>query len=344
MRIMASKKLVEFLLTSGADPDHQTQISILPDASAPQQCDKSALHFACEDGNVDLVRVLLEHKADLNILDRSHETPLHKVVRCSSCASQTEIASLLCNNGADVNVVNKMDCTPMYLSVFYGCEIKTKLLINNGADINHMSYRENSYGSPLHIASAKELLSMANLLISQGAILDSENNLQLTALQLNIMTYSKSSLAQILIYHGAEVNGFDRFSYSLVAIAIRDLRLDCESLARVMVYAGYNLQHDTWLYPDQSQQPSLITVPIPYGRVRTLCDWLRTVQTNPLPLYDLCRISTRAHIKFMTSGCSIVESISHLPLPNTVKDFLLLNDLCTDGIDTGSGAKSCIKI
>jgi len=56
-----------------------------------------------------MVRLLLDHGSLVNAADHKLERPLHLVVRCrtSLCAAQRQIVELLCENGADVNVVNK---------------------------------------------------------------------------------------------------------------------------------------------------------------------------------------------------------------------------------------------
>ena len=344
VRTKASVDMVELLLKSGADPNHRTLMNILPNVSTKPKSDKAALHFACEDGNEVLTDVLLRYKADPDVIDRDGETPLHKVARCNNmCRSQKHIVQLLCKHGCDLNIVNKMDRTALYIAIFYGCEQKANLLIYNNADINQLALSDTRYGGPLHIAASKELISIAKLLIARGAILDSKNSQQLTALHLNIMSFSKSTLAQVLIYHGADVNGFDEYNYSLIATAIRDLRFDCESLARLFVYAGYDLHQDTWLDPE-SNDSSSISVPIPHGRVRTLCDWLRSVQVNPLSLYAICRIKIRNHVKTVVKGRSIVKHVTLLPLPQPIREFLLLKGLLTDCINIQDGFKSYVKI
>ena len=69
----------------------------------------SALHFACEVGNLDMVRLLLGHGADVNAVDHKLERPLHLAVRCKVplCVNQRMIVQLLCEQGAEVDVTNK---------------------------------------------------------------------------------------------------------------------------------------------------------------------------------------------------------------------------------------------
>jgi len=56
-----------------------------------------------------MVRLLLDHGALVDAADHKLERPLHLAVRCrtSLCAAQRRIVELLCENGADVNALNK---------------------------------------------------------------------------------------------------------------------------------------------------------------------------------------------------------------------------------------------
>ncbi|ELT92923.1 hypothetical protein CAPTEDRAFT_66252, partial [Capitella teleta] len=149
---------------------------------------RSALHFACEDGSLELVELLIKHQADVNQLDKRKEQPLHLAARCRSvaaaCNNQVAIVRLLCEQGADVNFPTSIDCTALYLAAFYTCENKARVLLSHGANPNMRCDRDNSFGSPLHIASMKDRSSFAELLIQHDADLNLVNATGYTALQL----------------------------------------------------------------------------------------------------------------------------------------------------------------
>jgi len=42
--------------------------------------DWTALHFACDEGNLNIVSILLIHKANVNLKTTFHRTPLHMAV------------------------------------------------------------------------------------------------------------------------------------------------------------------------------------------------------------------------------------------------------------------------
>ena len=327
---VGSVEIMQLLLEHDVNPDAQSDCH--SHISGVKAKDKTALHFACEHQNVQMVSLLLENGADVNIEDRQNELPIHIAVRCKVCPEQNEIVKMLCERGSDVNLPNKIACPPLYLAAFYGCLTKVQMLILYGADPNNLCERESSYGSALHIASLKDRLPLAELLIENNVQLNRVNGSSYTPLQLNMTAHNRSAIASLLIYHGADMSGRDKYEYTLMASCIRTIRLDCESLARLMVYAGYDLNPDHWLRPIDVQSQLLEegedipNISIPSGRVQQLCDWLHQQQTNTLSLLDLCRISIRKELCDANGGRSIVPAIGKLPLPTAIKDFLLLSE------------------
>ena len=143
-------------------------------------------------------------------------------------------------------------------------------------------------------------------------------------------SHDQSSVAKLLIQHGASLDSIDQRGLTLMATIIRNMRLDCEHLAKLLVYAGYDLSKDDWLKPPElrncNSEISGLKIPIPHGRVEKLCNWLRNKQQDAERLANLCRISIRTSLKIKQNGRSIVESTSVLPIPNSLKLFILLNE------------------
>ena len=263
----------------------------------------------------------------------------------------------------------------MYLSALYGCTATVDVLLRYGSSVNSGCSTAGGHGSALHVAAYKDRLELASLLVAHGACINHVNALGITALQLNVAEHSRSEIAPLLVYHGARMDGRDRHGRTLLAICIHNLRLDCESLAVLMVQAGYDLRHDLWLDPHHADHdafdsrptasdPTPTTRPssrsglrirsdpncgtraagtcvvppvtIPDGRVRRLCDWLRARQETPRSLSETCRMVLRRHLSDCSGGRTIVPSIYRLPLPTAIKNFVLLKD------PTGSNIESPI--
>ena len=337
-RTNASIEIIHLLLKNKANPDSQ---SIKSDRSNDISIlDKTAMHWACEEANEELVSLLLEYFAAVDLPDRGGELPIHKAARCRECEKQTKIMNMICHKGACVNSLTKCDCSPSYIATFYGCTTKLEILLQNGADINQICARENSYGTPLHLAAAKDQMVMTNLLLKYGAKLDVINAQECTPLHLNINSQLKSGVAFRLLQHGSPTAGRDRYNYTLMAACINNMRLDCESLACVLVAAGYNLQQDVWLDPTFNRHSDSIIdieipeVNIPEGRVRRLCDWLYEQQCEIPKLSQLCRNTIRACLSKVKENRSIFEDVAILPLPETLKDYLLLKDVMPSDMAT----------
>ncbi|XP_028400030.1 ankyrin repeat domain-containing protein 49-like isoform X2 [Dendronephthya gigantea] len=75
----------------------------------------SALHRASYNGHVDMVKVLLNHGADICSLTENMWQPLH----CACRWDQTEVASVLLQNHADINAQTSGGQTPLHLAATY---------------------------------------------------------------------------------------------------------------------------------------------------------------------------------------------------------------------------------
>src|SRR5690242_19219199 len=97
------------------------------------------LHIAVENGNVKMVRVLLEYYADVECGETKFgRTPLHTAV----CGGKVEILEVLCeyddSNGASINVLDSIGNAPLHYAVSnptgaYSREL-TKTLLKHGAN------------------------------------------------------------------------------------------------------------------------------------------------------------------------------------------------------------------
>ena len=89
--------------------------------------------------NIELVKLLLEHGADVNIKDDvDRKTPLY-----NACyKNKLNIAKLLLKHGADVNIKDGYGLTPLYNACYYNNIELIKLLLEHGAgkdlDVNNL--------------------------------------------------------------------------------------------------------------------------------------------------------------------------------------------------------------
>jgi len=112
---------------------------------------RTALHYAAEVGNKEIVKMLLDKGIDPNITDNDGITPLYVAIRTGN----VEIVKVLIDNGANINSKNTSKQTPLYLAIKSKNKDMINLLISEGA-IDNMTDKQ------LYIA-LEELINKDNI-------------------------------------------------------------------------------------------------------------------------------------------------------------------------------------
>ena len=164
--------------------------------------DITALVFAVILGQAEICRVLIDAGADVNIISSGGMTLLHQVALSSGDYKET--AELLIAKGLDVNAKHTSfgetkDATPLHVAAGKGNVSIAELLIQNGAEVN-ARLPFNGYTS-LHLASRDGNIKMAELLIAQGAEIDAKSKYGETPLDL-AMSKEHKELVDLLRKHG----------------------------------------------------------------------------------------------------------------------------------------------
>ena len=96
------------------------------------------LHQAVFNGNIESVKSLLDYDANINQLGRKfgYGSPLHLAVR----GGYLNIVQLLIERGAVVDVRDQNDYTPLHNAAWNGNLVMVKLLLDAGADITAHTY------------------------------------------------------------------------------------------------------------------------------------------------------------------------------------------------------------
>lgn len=109
---------------------------------------------AAENDYAECVRLLLDHRADVNCRNASQQTPLHL-----ACLSQSiGTVEILLKYGANVNAVYRDGRTALHAAIVKQsrCLDCCNALLKAGADVN----KADDYGyTPLHIAALNEFSS-----------------------------------------------------------------------------------------------------------------------------------------------------------------------------------------
>lgn len=124
---------------------------------------RSALHYACQNGYIEIVKTLIEAGANINTGDNTGLTPLHLAAQF---AYDEDIIQTLIDAGADIHAGNSQGITALHLAASSGHENTIKTLMDAGANINAGA---KGGVTALHLASKAGHKDTIKLLIAAGA-------------------------------------------------------------------------------------------------------------------------------------------------------------------------------
>lgn len=104
------------------------------------------LHIACSQGNIELIKLLVDYGAIIDVQDFDGDTPLHDAV----LSSQYEVIATLLHAGADPEIRNTQELTAFHVACFNGCIQILNIIFPFVIDINQLAGNGNS---PLILAA-----------------------------------------------------------------------------------------------------------------------------------------------------------------------------------------------
>jgi ankyrin repeat protein len=151
--------MAKFLVEQGAD------INLIGDGHLP-------IDGAIYGGDKETVEAFIVLGAKLNITNQYSETPLHSASKFDIYDIAGEIVKLLIEHGADVNAVTISKQTPLHIAIISGHQKAAEILLDHGTDVNA---RNDGGDTPLHIAAYQKNTEMMTLLLEHGADPDSRD-------------------------------------------------------------------------------------------------------------------------------------------------------------------------
>jgi ankyrin repeat protein len=153
----------------------------------------TSLHLASESGQLAVVRILLEHGANLNteVGDNRGFTPLH----LASESGQLEVARILLEHGADLETRTPSGCTPIH----FANEEIARFLIEHGADAKALDVGGRT---PLHHASERGCIGVARVLLEHGVdaeALDADYTTPLDLVPSSTNSWNRKDLVELLL-------------------------------------------------------------------------------------------------------------------------------------------------
>ncbi|KAJ6236625.1 serine/threonine-protein kinase tnni3k-related [Anaeramoeba flamelloides] len=146
-------------------------VEIGSDVNAVDEFNKSPIFDLMEiNGNPELIRYLLEKGVDLNIKDETHCTPLLKICKSEETRPTVDILKLIIEFKGDLDISDDDKNTALHVLLLQKkLEIDLiKVLVENGADIDLTNGRK---FTPLHILMKRNVLNLdlITYLINKGA-------------------------------------------------------------------------------------------------------------------------------------------------------------------------------
>jgi ankyrin repeat protein len=120
------------------------------------------LHAAAAEGNIDVVKSLLEQGVDVDSCNEDNRTPLHR----AAYKGNVDVVRLLIERGAEVDLRDKFGWIPLHSASRYGHLEVSRILINHGTNVNA---RQRNHWTPIHFSARNGYLEIAKLLLEHGA-------------------------------------------------------------------------------------------------------------------------------------------------------------------------------
>ena len=172
------------------------------------------LDFAISQDAVDFVQMLLDNGVVLE------EDALNSNLDFAAYRGAAEVATLLVDQGADVNAVGDFGRTPLQSAAMGNATDTAKILVALGADLNT---KDNRGRTPLHFAAAGHHApspEVAEILVEAGADIHATDKDGSTPLHIAASNYAHQ-VAIVLIEAGANIYKKDYHGQTPMAIAIK---------------------------------------------------------------------------------------------------------------------------
>ncbi len=157
--------VAEFLIENGADVNYKRQSKSRPDPEKGQ----TPMWWAATNGSTELIELLLQKGADINISDSHGSTPL-----CTAASSgKHTTVKLLLENGADIHAMIYDNRKAINLAANIGCSESVKLLIEAG---NNPDYCGSSGYTPLMLAAENGNQELIKVLLEKKADVNAKHS------------------------------------------------------------------------------------------------------------------------------------------------------------------------
>jgi ankyrin repeat protein len=155
---------VDRVLIDAASENNLAEVSRLlsvgADVNAKDRRDRTPLHWASENGHVQVVKELLDHFADIDAKDNRNWTPL----LCAGASGHVAVGQALLSRGASIDAKDRYGNSPLHMAAVMDHLAVVKSLLSGGAD---MLAANNSGRLPIHLAVSRGRSEVSKCLLQQ---------------------------------------------------------------------------------------------------------------------------------------------------------------------------------
>jgi ankyrin repeat protein len=159
-------------------------------------------------GDLEMVQILLDYKAEVNARTTRNETPIHRVSRGSRSGihHHCDIARLLLERGADLNAEDEDGETPLHVAAQGKAVGVVRVLLEHGANVGA---EDNRGRAPLHGAAENGMVEVVRVLLEHGANVGVEDNQKGRTPLHRAVESGWVEVVRVLLEHGANVGAKD---------------------------------------------------------------------------------------------------------------------------------------
>ncbi|CAO3659485.1 unnamed protein product [Umbelopsis ramanniana] len=248
--IEGTDDLIEALLDIASGAGHKndvdTILSKLKASGSSADYVSSTLLKAAGYGRVDVVSLLLECGADIEIDDEYGRTPLFLA------AKYPDLVAVLINRGASMEARSVRGYTPIHYYTALGHLKSLRLLLNMNCNIASL---DDGSQTALHHAAKANDVKTTELLVNRGIDLDAWDCEGYTAVHLAIQR-NYIDIVKVIVKKGFDIDASD-YRISKRTVLTMAIELEREEIAEVLINHGANVK---FTLGDQNSLPLHLAV------------------------------------------------------------------------------------